>query len=108
MKNVSRWHVSINDAIKAPNEKDRISSLIIENQDMQIRYYSPKKKDTQVPHQQDEVYVIAKGSGTFVRNNVGISFHIGDIIFVPKNEHHYFKDYTDDFATWVIFYGSKN
>ena len=31
MKNVSRWYASVNDAIKVPNEKDRISSLIIEN-----------------------------------------------------------------------------
>ena len=34
MKKVSRWYASINDAIKVPNEKDRISSLIIENVDV--------------------------------------------------------------------------
>ena len=50
-------------------------------------------------------YVIAKDSGKFVRENNEISFKIGDIIFVPKKEHHYFKDFTHDFPTWVIFYG---
>ena len=32
-------------------------------------------------------------------------FNTGDIIFVPKKMYHCFKDFTDDFATWVIFYG---
>jgi len=106
MNNISRWYASIRDATQIPNEEGRISSLIIENQDMQVRYYSPKKKDIQTPHRQNEVYVVAKGSGTFVRENEEISFNTGDVIFVTKNEHHYFKDFTDDFATWVIFYGS--
>ena len=59
---------------------------------MQVRFYSPKQKDGQTPHHQDEIYVIVKASGKFVRGNDEISFKIGDIIFVPKKEHHYFKD----------------
>ena len=108
MTNTKRWHSSINDAIQTPNEEGRKSSYIFEDKDMQVRYYSPKNKDMQTPHQQDEVYIIAKGSGTFVKENEEIPFQIGDIIFVPKTEHHYFKNFTDDFATWVIFYGPKS
>ena len=104
MTYTKRWYASINDAIQIPNEEKRNSSLIIEDKDMQVRYYSPKKKDTQTPHQQDELYIIAKGSGTFVKGDEEIPFQIGKIIFVSKNEYHYFKDFTDDFATWVIFY----
>ena len=105
MTESSKWHASINEAIKAPNEYGRLSSFIFENQDMQVRFYSPKKEDGQIPHQQDEFYVIAKGNGTFVKGKDEIFFRVGDIIFVKKNEHHYFKDFSDDFATWVIFYG---
>ena len=101
-----KWHASISDAIRAPNEKGRMSSLVIENQDLQVRYYSPKKKDNQTPHKQDEVYIIAKGNGTFVRGHEEIFFSVGDVIFIKKNENHYFKDFTEDFATWVIFYGT--
>ena len=105
MTNTSTWHTSISDAIKVPIEKGRQSAFIFEDKNMQVRFYSPKQKDGQTPHHQDEVYVIAKGSGKFVRGNDEISFKIGDIIFAPKKEHHYFKDFTHDFSTWVIFYG---
>ena len=108
MKKAIRWHASISDAIQAPNEESRLSSLILEDQDMQVRFYSPKNKDDQTPHEQDELYVISNGCGTFVRSDEEISFNTGDVIFVPKNEHHYFKDFSDDFATWVILYGSKS
>ena len=84
MTNTSTWHTSISDAIKVPIEKGRQSVFIFEDKDMQVRFYSPKQKDNQTPHHQDEVYVIAKGSGKFVRGNDEISFKIGDIIFVPK------------------------
>ena len=104
MISANRWYASINDVIKKPNEKGRLSSLIFENKNLQLRYYSPKKKDNQIPHEQDEIYLIAKGSGKFVKNKKEIYFNTGDIILVPKKENHYFKDFTDDFATWVIFY----
>ena len=108
MTKAIRWHASISDAKQIPNEENRLSSLILEDQDMQVRFYSPKNKDDQIPHGQDELYVISNGSGIFVMNHEEISFNVGDVIFVPKNEHHYFKEFSDDFATWVIFYGSKN
>ena len=108
MTNTHKWHATVSDAMQIPNEKNRLSSLIIEDNNMQIRYFSPKGKDTQKPHQQDEVYVIVKGSGILIRDNKEIKFNAGDIIFVPKKMDHCFKEFTDDFATWVIFYGSKN
>ena len=84
MTNTSTWHVSMSDTIKVPIEEGRQSSFILEDKDMQVRFYSPKQRDYQTPHQQDEVYVIAKGSGKFMRGNDEISFKIEDIIFVPK------------------------
>ena len=67
MISANRWYASISDVIKRPNEKGRLSSLIFENKNLQLRYYSPKKKDNQIPHEQDEIYLIAKGSGKFVK-----------------------------------------
>jgi len=58
MTNTSTWHTSISDAIKVPIEKGRQSAFIFEDKDMQVRFYSPKQKDSQTPHHQDEVYVI--------------------------------------------------
>jgi len=31
----------------------------------------------------------------------------GDLLFVPAGIVHRFEDFTDDFATWVMFYGPE-
>jgi quercetin dioxygenase-like cupin family protein len=32
-------------------------------------------------------------------------FAPGDVLFVPAGTIHRFEEFTDDFRTWVIFYG---
>jgi mannose-6-phosphate isomerase-like protein (cupin superfamily) len=32
-------------------------------------------------------------------------FDVGDVLFVRAGNEHRFENFTDDFATWVIFYG---
>ena len=34
-------------------------------------------------------------------------FAPGDMLFVPAGTVHRFEDFSDDFATWVIFYGPE-
>ena len=72
---------------------------------MSVEYYAPEKVDLQTPHRQDELYVIVSGSGNFIRNGERTFFQKGDVLFVPAGIEHRFEDFTDDFATWVIFYG---
>ena len=72
-----------------------------------VEIYKPKKVDLQEPHEQDELYVVMSGSGTFVRGGNKSSFGTGDIIFVPAGQVHCFENFTDDFCTWVFFYGPK-
>jgi mannose-6-phosphate isomerase-like protein (cupin superfamily) len=50
---------------------------------------------------------VARGSGTFVNGNSRHPFSAGDVLFVPAEVPHRFKDFTDDFGTWVIFYGPE-
>jgi gentisate 1,2-dioxygenase len=50
-------------------------------------------------------YVIASGSGTFYKEGAFWKFKSGDFIFVAAGAEHRFEDFTDDFATWVFFYG---
>ena len=68
-------------------------------------FYKPDKVDPQSPHRQDEVYIVVSGSGKFFYNGELCSCQAGDFIFVPAGIEHRFIDFTDDFATWVIFYG---
>ena len=89
----------------APLSPDRASALLFEYGSMSLRYYAPDKVDRQKPHDQDEVYVVASGSGTYECAGERAPFGPGDALFAPAGAEHRFLDFSDDFAVWVIFYG---
>ena len=60
------------------------------------------------PFTRDELYLVARGSGTFANGDRRHSFSAGDVLFVPAGVPHRFADFTDDFGTWVIFYGPED
>lgn len=74
---------------------------------MKIGVYGPRDIDTQTPHKQDELYIIAKGSGFFIKNGERLSFTSNDAIFVEAGADHRFVNFTEDFLTWVIFWGRE-
>ena len=103
MKNT--FHVSIDEAIELLNREEKFFVQVIEQGKMTVEYYAPKKTDDQEPHKKDEVYIIASGSTDFNRNGETITCKKGDVLFVPAHMEHRFMNFSDDFATWVIFYG---
>jgi hypothetical protein len=56
---------------------------------------------------QDEIYIIAAGVGVFRRGADRVSFGLGDFLFVPAGVSHAFEKFTNDFKTWVIFFGPR-
>ncbi len=74
---------------------------------LEVELYAPRETDLQQPHTRDEVYVVAKGSGTFVEGDQRVHFAPGDVLFVPAGVPHRFEDFTDDLAVWVMFYGPE-
>lgn len=72
---------------------------------MSVEIYQPQGHDPQQPHLQDEVYVVISGSGIFQNGAEKYPFGAGDFLFVPAGVNHRFLDFTEDFKTWVIFYG---
>jgi mannose-6-phosphate isomerase-like protein (cupin superfamily) len=74
---------------------------------MKFGLYAPLEKDNQTAHKQDELYVIVAGHGHFLKN--GESRHVAahDVIFVEAGADHRFEEFTSDFATWVVFWGSE-
>ena len=82
-------------------------TVVIKHGTMTIEYFAPQEVDTQTPHKQDEIYIIIKGHSNFYRDTERISCKKGDIIFVPAGMEHHFENFSDDFATWVIFYGPE-
>jgi len=79
---------------------------LMEHGTMSVEYYAPAEVDKQTPHRQDEIYIIMHGTGMFNRNGEIIAFAPGDVLFVPAGMEHRFENFTNDFATWVIFYGA--
>lgn len=100
-----RWQFSVDAAMAAlakhPQGKPFIT--LLEQGTMYVEIYQPKSKDLQTPHDQDEIYVVISGSGTFFNNGERRPFGPGDLIFVPAGVEHRFEDFTEDFKTWVIF-----
>lgn len=74
---------------------------------LSVEVYKPIGQDNQTPHTWDEVYVIISGTGTFSKGGELYNFEAGDFLFVPAGMEHRFETFTDDFATWVIFYGPE-
>lgn len=105
---MSKFHIPLTDAIAAL-QKEAIQkfTVLMQHGSMSVEYFSPENIDTQKPHVQDEIYIIASGSGMFFRNGERIRFNKGDVLFVPAGMDHRFENFTEDFATWVIFYGKK-
>jgi mannose-6-phosphate isomerase-like protein (cupin superfamily) len=108
------WLVSLRDAKAAPIPQGKRSALLMKHGTMTLRYYAVRGRtdDPQTPHEQDEIYIVASGSGTFAlgRDEGSLErrpFGPGDAIFAPAGWVHRFEDFSADFATWVIFWGPK-
>ncbi len=84
---------------------DGMYAVLMERGSMELGYYRPVNTDEQTPHEQDEIYIVQSGSGTFIRGKERIRFGPGDALFVAAGIEHRFVDFTADFATWVVFYG---
>jgi mannose-6-phosphate isomerase-like protein (cupin superfamily) len=83
------------------------SAAVFEHGTLQVKMYGPKEVDRQTPHARDEIYVVACGSGWFVNDKDRHPFQTGDVLFVPAGVEHRFEEFTDDFCTWVMFYGPE-
>ena len=105
MSDLSDGILSREAAATLPLEAGRLSALAFRHGTLELRWYAPKQQDGQVPHDRDEVYVVVSGRGWFRRGTERISFGPGDALFVAAHVPHRFEDFTDDFATWVMFYG---
>jgi mannose-6-phosphate isomerase-like protein (cupin superfamily) len=74
---------------------------------LMVKLYSPRVSDSQTPHSRDEIYVVAQGRGVFYDGEDRHPFEPGTFLFVRAGRPHRFEDFTNDFATWVFFYGPE-
>lgn len=74
---------------------------------MTVEVYAPQGTDLQQPHAQDELYFIHSGTGQLVINGQRFEAQAGDAFFVAAGVEHRFENFSQDFVTWVVFYGPQ-
>ena len=97
--------VSLQEAFEQLNKSDKPFVTLFTHGTLEIEIYKPDKVDLQTPHDRDEAYIISTGSGQFELEGEVTEVRTGDFLFVPAGKDHRFINFSDDFSTWVIFYG---
>ena len=72
-----------------------------------VELYAPRGRDPQTPHTRDELYLVHRGEGWFVHEDVRERFGPGDLLFVAAGVSHRFEDFSDDLTVWVAFFGPE-
>lgn len=99
--------VTLADALDRVRDAPDAFATVLRHGSLQVGLYAPSGVDPQTPHTRDELYVVMRGAGWFVTGDVRQPFGPGDILHVPAGVEHRFEEFTDDFATWVVFYGPE-
>lgn len=74
----------------------------------QILIFAPRGTDHQTAHGRNEAYFVVSGSATLEMEGETHAIAAGDLAWVPKDVEHRFCDMSDDFVTWVAFFGLKD
>ncbi len=99
--------LTIRHALERLAAQDQPFELLFAHGSMEVEIYAPKGVDLQEPHTRDELYIIASGSGFFAHEKERHPVEAGEVLFVPAGDIHRFEDFSDDFSTWVVFYGPE-
>ena len=99
--------ISVQEALGKLQAQERPFLELFTHGTLALEIYQPDKVDLQTPHSRDEVYIVVSGSGTFFNDGQRMPFKAGDFLFVKAGLEHRFEDFTDDFVTWVLFYGPE-
>lgn len=100
--------VTLAEALRhVPDPQGKRFAVVLEHGTLSVEIYAPRGTDPQTPHTRDEVYVVASGSGRFVKGEERYPFVAGDVLFVAAGVPHRFEDFSHDLAVWVIFYGPE-
>ena len=117
-----KLRATVADARITPNDAGRATALMLAHGSMELRWFVPKEHDSQVPHDRDELYIIVSGTGVFMRaveslpfddtslpiqGEERVRFGPGDALFVAAGTEHRFEEFSEDFATWIVFYGPE-
>jgi mannose-6-phosphate isomerase-like protein (cupin superfamily) len=99
-------HVSLAEALAiGPPPPENLAVPIFAHGSLAVEMYQPEGSDPQKPHDRDEVYLVARGTGTFFDGTKRFPVEPGAFLFVAAGQDHRFEAFSSDFAVWVLFYG---
>ena len=98
-------HVTWDEAIEKINKERFIQ--VLQNETVEVFLYAPKDMDHQKPHRREEIYFIVTGEAKFFDGQKIIKVQHGDMVRVKAHQEHRFEEFSDDFSTWVVFYGPE-
>ncbi|MBR9919935.1 MAG: cupin domain-containing protein [Bacteroidetes bacterium] len=98
-------HIKPSNGLKKLAAKKAEFLKLFEHGSLEVEIYKPDTIDRQKPHDRDEIYVIISGKGRFFNDGDWVDFEAGDFLFVKAGKEHRFEAFSDDFSTWVFFYG---
>lgn len=76
--------------------------------DLEVRFTPKPTNGMQSPHERDEFYFVASGSGFYrVEDGERVAVGPGSLCFCAAGRVHGFEDISEDFSIWIIFYGPK-
>lgn len=87
------------------------SRTVLRHGSMRVLVFTPVTnvdgQDRQLPHEQDEIYLVHQGTAQFTLEGGTVAVAAGDVLFVAAGQTHRFSAMSADFVTWVVFYGPK-
>jgi mannose-6-phosphate isomerase-like protein (cupin superfamily) len=89
--------------LQGPPPPGNLAVPIFRRGSFEVELYTPIGTDPQQPHDRDEAYVVARGSGTFFDGTNRQKVETGAFLFVAAGQTHRFEDFSEDFAVWVFF-----
>lgn len=100
-------HVALSAALASKPVPPNLASEMARFGTAELEFYAPHLVDRQRPHSRDELYIIARGTGTLAVEGREFPFAAGDVFFVAAHAQHRFTKFSEDFGTWVLFYGPE-
>lgn len=107
MLTVAKTIFQVEESLSALKKSGNLFAELFHDSNISIEIYKPDQEDLQAPHDRDELYMIISGTGDFRMKDEISQFKAGDLLVVSQGSPHRFENFTEDFATWVIFYGPK-
>ena len=99
--------ITVADARRLPMTSGRNSAEVFRDGDLEVRIAPRSTLGPQVPHDRDELYFVASGSGHYRVGEIVTAIGPGDLLFAAARTPHGFEDFSADFAVWVVFYGPR-